>query len=156
MSIRRALREMWCALRTGHAGRVERDPGGNINHLCSGCGKWAMAVIERAPKPVELPEGSLFNWERDYAPLWEPGSTAFWLEPETPQQLANWFARFRPHVTGIVEAAGLRIEIVPAPTFAPHRPALLDKYAAMESRAALAQKQYNLALMKRVHARSAI
>lgn len=56
----------------------------------------------------------MFKWERDYGPLWEPGSTAFWLEPETHQQLANWYAEHRPNVTGFVEAAGLRIEIVPA------------------------------------------
>jgi hypothetical protein len=34
------------------------------------------------PKPIELPPKMLFDWQRDYAPLWEPGSTAFWLEPE--------------------------------------------------------------------------
>lgn len=67
------------------------------------------------PPPVELPEGFLFDWMRDSAPHWEPGSTAFWLEPETHQELANWYAKYRPEVTGFVEAAGLRIEIVPAP-----------------------------------------
>jgi hypothetical protein len=73
-----------------------------------------MEVVQRV-KPIELPPEMAFKWERDYAPHWEPGSTAFWLEPETHQQLANWFATYRPDVTGFVEAAGLRIEIVPAP-----------------------------------------
>lgn len=37
------------------------------------------------PKPVQpitLPEQLEFNWERDYAPYWTPGSSAFWLAPE--------------------------------------------------------------------------
>lgn len=31
---------------------------------------------------ITLPPRLLFDWHRDYAPLWEPGSTAFWLAPE--------------------------------------------------------------------------
>jgi hypothetical protein len=31
---------------------------------------------------LELPRGLQFDWEREYGPLWRPGSTAFWLEPE--------------------------------------------------------------------------
>lgn len=37
-----------------------------------------------------------FDWLRDYGPLWEPGSLAFWLEPTTEAELAAWMAKYRP------------------------------------------------------------
>lgn len=37
---------------------------------------------EPPPAPYTGPPIVLFDWHRDYGPLWEPGSTAFWLEPE--------------------------------------------------------------------------
>lgn len=47
------------------------------------------STIERRwyQKPTQLPRSNIklpepFNWQRDYGPLWKPGSTAFWLEPE--------------------------------------------------------------------------
>lgn len=44
--------------------------------------EWLKPTPIVIPTPIELPPGLLFNWHRDYGPLWEPGSTAFWLEPE--------------------------------------------------------------------------
>lgn len=32
--------------------------------------------------PIELPRRLRFDWLREYGPLWQPGSTAFWLAPE--------------------------------------------------------------------------
>lgn len=104
MSLRAALGRLWCWLW----------------HPQPHCGLCNPPLP--LPAPLALPEGFLFDWMRDSAPLWEPGSTAFWLEPETPQELANWHARYRPEVTGVVEAAGLRIEIVPAPAPVPSNP----------------------------------
>lgn len=40
------------------------------------------APAPRPPQPITLPPQLLFDWHRDYGPLWEPGSSAFWLEPE--------------------------------------------------------------------------
>ena len=62
------------------------------------------------PEPIVLDS---FDWMAEYGGHWEPGSTAFWLEPDTPQELADWMATYRPDVTGIVEAAGIRIDIIP-------------------------------------------
>ena len=64
----------------------------------------------KVPEPIELPKAFEYNWLRDSGYLWQPGSTAFWLEPETCDELAAWQNRYRPTEYGIVEAAGLRIE----------------------------------------------
>lgn len=63
---------------------------------------------------LEIPDNPVierFDWLRDYGRLWEPDSTAFWLEPETPSELANWFGKYRPTVLGKVEAAGITITL---------------------------------------------
>lgn len=112
MSVGPKIVQWVCGVLTGHAGTVERDPAGNINHLCSTCGKWAMRVVEVPLKPAQILEKP-FDWMKEYGRLWEPGDAAFWLEPDTHQELADWMATYRPDVTGIVETAGMRIEIVP-------------------------------------------
>ena len=45
-----------------------------------------------------------FNWLRDYGPLWEPESTAFWLAPTTPDELASWCAKYRYGEDGLFTA----------------------------------------------------
>lgn len=35
-----------------------------------------------------------FDWLRDYGPLWEPGTKAFWLEPETEAERQAWDYRY--------------------------------------------------------------
>jgi hypothetical protein len=54
-------------------------------------------------KPIELPPQLQFNWQRDYGPLWEPGSTAFWLAPESDDiEAGKWplpFTEERPRKT---------------------------------------------------------
>lgn len=54
-----------------------------------------------------------FDWLKHYGPLWEPGSLAFWLEPDTNDQLAGWYITYRPGELGIKEHGTLRVEIVP-------------------------------------------
>lgn len=48
------------------------------------CGHIGDCLIEpiTIPQIITLPKALEFNWKRDYGPLWEPGSTAFWLTPE--------------------------------------------------------------------------
>lgn len=66
------------------------------------------------PIRVTLGAPNTFDWLRDYGKLWEPGSTAFWLAPSTPDELAAWLFKYRPSFVGVFEAAGLRVEIFPA------------------------------------------
>lgn len=42
---------------------------------------------------VELRE---FDWLRDYGPLWEPATTAFWLAPDTEAEVESWYRKYRP------------------------------------------------------------
>lgn len=44
--------------------------------------RWRQPKPAPIPEPVTLPPKLLFDWQRDYGPLWEPGSKAFWLAPE--------------------------------------------------------------------------
>lgn len=60
------------------------------------------------------PRNPNFDWLKEYGPYWEPGSTAFWLEPETPRELANWLVTYRPGKAGIFEAnEDVKVEILP-------------------------------------------
>lgn len=36
-----------------------------------------------------------FDWLREYGPYWEPGTKAFWLDPDTDAELAAWMAKYR-------------------------------------------------------------
>lgn len=52
-----------------------------------------------------------FNWLEDYGPHWEPGSTAFWLEPSRERDLTAWLRKYRPDFVGEFEAAGLTVVV---------------------------------------------
>ena len=52
-----------------------------------------------------------FNWLEDYGPHWEPGSTAFWLEPRRERDLKAWLRKYRPDFAGEFEAAGLTVVV---------------------------------------------
>ena len=54
----------------------------------------------------------MYDWVRDDGYLWTgPGDTAFWLEPETCDELASWYARYRPTDYGLhVVSADVQIE----------------------------------------------
>lgn len=41
-----------------------------------------------------------FNWMEEYGPHWEPGSTAFWLEPRKADELKAWLGKYRPDFHG--------------------------------------------------------
>ncbi len=41
-----------------------------------------------------------FNWMEEYGPHWEPGSTAFWLEPRKADDLKAWLGKYRPDFHG--------------------------------------------------------
>lgn len=62
------------------------------------------------PPRVEI-ELRPFSWLDDYGPHWEPGSTAFWLEPTREADLIAWLRRYRPEFVGTFEAAGLTVEV---------------------------------------------
>ena len=66
----------------------------------------------KVPEPVELPKAFVYDWVRDDGYLWTgPGDTAFWLEPETCDELASWYARYRPTDYGLhVVSADVQIE----------------------------------------------
>lgn len=65
----------------------------------------ALAVLcglkkpDSAPEPVPIPTPQ-FDWLRDYGPLWEPQSAAFWMAPETPAQFDAWVRKYRPEWQG--------------------------------------------------------
>lgn len=42
--------------------------------------------------------GDTFDWLKEYGPHWQPGSLAFWLAPETPEQMVEWLAKYRPEL----------------------------------------------------------
>lgn len=50
---------------------------------------------KQALKVIELPTAPAFDWLRDYGPLWEPGTTAFWLDPETMDERNAWEYKYR-------------------------------------------------------------
>lgn len=54
-----------------------------------------------------------FNWLEDYGPHWEPGSTAFWLEPRRERDLSAWLRKYRPDFVGEFDAAGLTVVVEP-------------------------------------------
>jgi hypothetical protein len=70
--------------------------------------KWRWYEDEPLPEisAPTLPPQLLFDWHRDYAPLWEPGSKAFWLEPEPGDLPAGkWplpFVEKRPQEPNII------------------------------------------------------
>ena len=66
----------------------------------------------KVPELVELPKAFVYDWVRDDGWLWTgPGDTAFWLEPETCDELASWYARYRPTDYGLhVVSADVQIE----------------------------------------------
>jgi hypothetical protein len=43
---------------------------------------WMMRLFGPPPLPPPAKPIVPFDWTRDYGPLWEPGSSAFWLEPD--------------------------------------------------------------------------
>ena len=59
--------------------------------------RWRPKAVPPAPKPVPTPS---FDWLRDYGPLWEPGSAAFWLAPENPMQFEACLRKYRPNSYG--------------------------------------------------------
>lgn len=100
-----------CGAITGHAGSVQRDPTGNINHKCVTCGRWAVTYSAGLRDIVETVYA--FDWLKDYGPYWEPGSTAFWLEPETDEQMLSWLAKYGQGLSGTFEFNGQKIEVLP-------------------------------------------
>lgn len=52
-----------------------------------------------------------FDWLKEYGPHWTPDTKAFWLDPERPDQVRAWFAKYRPDFTGTVECAGMSVAI---------------------------------------------
>lgn len=99
---------------------------------------------------VELPA---FNWLDDYGPHWEPGSTAFWLEPRKEADLIAWLRKYRPKFVGEFEAAGLTVTVAPLPAhpFANYNPRSLHRLQAQmalqqaQSQSLFAQYQNDLA-----------
>lgn len=66
----------------------------------------ASSVTKTIAKPAPIPTAPIeisFDWLRDYGPLWEPDTTAFWLEPSTDAERASWYRRYRPTPTQIAE-----------------------------------------------------
>lgn len=51
------------------------------------------------------------EWIQTDAWHWFPGCTAFWLDPDTPEQVIAWHRKFRPDFRGTVECAGMAVEI---------------------------------------------
>jgi len=81
----------------------------------------------KVPELVELPKAFVYDWVRDDGYLWTgPGDTAFWLEPETCDELAAWCARYRPTDYGLYAVSDdVRIEWmepIPAPRRISNRP----------------------------------
>lgn len=57
----------------------------------------------------------MFDWLKEYGKHWEPGTTAFWLDPDCEADLVAWFRCHRPDFRGWVEAAGMKVEITDPP-----------------------------------------
>lgn len=60
-------------------------------------------------------DATAYDWLEDDGRLWFPESLAWWLEPETEEELLSWFRRYRPNFRGKVECAGLTIEVTDPP-----------------------------------------
>lgn len=52
-----------------------------------------------------------FDWLKEYGPHWQPNSLAFWLAPDTENELRAWFKRYQPAFRGVVEWEGRTVEI---------------------------------------------
>jgi hypothetical protein len=87
-----------------------------------------------------------FDWLRDYGRIWKPGDLAFWLEPDTCDQLASWQAKYRPRDFGLVVVSDtVRIEWVePIPDPYPTPLADMQETAYLQSQqqAYLTQSPY--------------
>lgn len=87
-----------------------------------------------------------FDWLKTYGPLWTPESTAFWLAPSTPDQLAAWWTKYRPGQLGIKEVetptyGKIRIEIVNYDD--PHRINTLQQYQNALANTILSQSSFS-------------
>src|SRR6187402_953016 len=85
----------------------------------------------KVPEPVELPKAFVYDWVRDDGWLWTgPGDTAFWLEPETCDELAAWCARYRPTDYGLYAVSDdVRIEwMEPVPV-----PQMIGRIAGLQN-----------------------
>jgi hypothetical protein len=89
-----------------------------------------------------------FNWLDEYGPHWEPGSTAFWLEPRKASDLEAWLAKYRPDFWGEMIVGDVTVNIPrkrdyigtakPKPALPPQMPAW-DTQQGLLSNAALQQ-----------------
>jgi hypothetical protein len=114
--------------------------------------EWLRRTAIKVPEPVELPKEFVYDWVRDDGYLWTgPGDTAFWLEPETCDELAAWCARYRPTDYGLYAVSDdVRIEwIEPIPDpYLSRRYGLQNAYNQYNGLAQMGQyQQGNLAAM---------
>lgn len=73
MTLFEAFQELWCVLR--------HDQDSDTCKFCA---------------PLKVPQLREFDWLRDYGPLWEPATTAFWLAPDTEAEVESWYRKYRP------------------------------------------------------------
>jgi hypothetical protein len=93
-----------------------------------------------------------FDWLRDYGRIWQPGSTAFWLEPDTCDQLASWQAKYRPRDYGLVVASDtVRIEWVEPIPDRSHEFLIAQQQAYLNSQRYLQDRPYNGLLHSRYY-----
>lgn len=48
-----------------------------------------------------------FDWLKEYGPHWQPGSLAFWMAPETPEDMVSWLMKYRPELMPSSHSNGL-------------------------------------------------
>ena len=97
------LGALWCRLAHDVWTVKAVNTGECLDHwkVCSQCGRY-LRLLDSAPLNVPAPPA--FDWLREYGPLWEPGSTAFWLAPDTDEQLAAWRAKYEaPRVRDVID-----------------------------------------------------
>ncbi len=86
----RLLQRLWCII-WHEIWTVSLHPNGHYYKSCSVCGCWIETTpIHFRPPPAPPP----FDWLRDYGPYWFPGTLAFWLDPETDEEIAAWRAKY--------------------------------------------------------------
>lgn len=77
-------------------------------HVKLECCQHTYTQLRRKPLVLTVPKLPEFDWLKDYGPMWEPASTAFWLAPETELEILEWYRKYRPKEFDIIYGYGPR------------------------------------------------